>query len=151
MQENVSIHPVSALWHLQGREESGVQDLETELAKFLVCDRDLLWLQGNIRRLQRVTNLLSEKNRLERNAVLSSRQELENAVDRLYSLQSRAEEVKGDCRHILAGESQQALQALTEKVEKYRQEQISKLRREFAQEFLNSKHKPCGLEEHIFS
>lgn len=149
-QESVSIYPVSALWHLQGHHKSGVPDLQTELEKFLVRDRDKLWLQGNIQRLQRVTNLLSEKNRLDRNAVLSSRQELRAAVERLHTLQNRAEDTKADCRHILSGESQQALQALTEKVEKYRQEQSYKLRREFTKEFQNSKHEPRNPEQHIF-
>lgn len=134
----------------QGHYESGVPDLQTELEKFLGRDRDKLWLQGNIQRLQRVTNLLSEKNRLDRNAVLSSRQELRAAVERLHTLQNRAEETKDDCRHILSGESQQALQALTEKMEKYRQEQSYKLRREFTKEFQNSKHEPRNPEQHIF-
>ncbi|KLU59584.1 bacterial dynamin-like protein [Peptococcaceae bacterium CEB3] len=150
MQEKVSVHPVSALWHLEGRQESGIPELQRTLEQFLEGDRDILWLEGNVRRLQRAVNLLSDRNRLERNAVLASRQELDQAVERLHALRLRAEEAKDDCRHILAGESRQALQALTEKVELYRREQGTALSREFWQEYLKSTHEPPNLQEEIF-
>lgn len=147
----VLLYPVSSSWYLQGlKEPSGIPALVSDLQDSIVKKRDLLGLKSNMLRLNRCMGMLKEKNSLEEKAVMASRQQLADSIDKLKSLQTQVQQAKEDFRHILRGETQRVLKDLGDQVESHRQIKTRELTKGIYNHYNHNKAATEEIEKYAF-